>query len=309
MTTVRIATFNCENLFARYKFNEGIAPRHGFTINEISFDILSTRSKRITAQAIKAADADIICLQEVESLPVLEKFNSEFLGWSSSRRYRYKTLVDGNDPRAIDVAFLSRMPVKFMRSSRHERNSANSWWLFSRDCMRVDFEIGGEILSLYGNHFKSMMGGRNATRNRRLEQAEGVQNIIEADYGPELDGNIIVLGDLNDYPQEEDGTSTALGALLDHNGLVDPMARLPESDRWTHYWARKGRYRQLDYMLMSGVLDDNSGNPVPDRVLNGLPWRAEEVEVERFDDVGEDSPKASDHVPVILEVDVGASEQ
>lgn len=305
MAKIRIATFNCENLFARYKFNEGGASGDGFTINETSFDILSTRAKRLTAKAIKEADADIICLQEVENLPVLDRFNSQFLGWSRDKRYRYKTLVDGNDPRKIDVAFLSRIPPVSMRSSRHLRNAANSYWLFSRDCLRADFEVGGEILSLYGNHFKSMMDGRRDSRPRRLEQAEGVKDLIEADYGPDLDGNVVVLGDLNDYPQRDQGTTTALNSLLDHSHLVNPLDRLPRRDRWTHFWARQGEYRQLDYIFLSKQLDDSSNNPAPERVLQGLPWRAEDVDDERFEDVGHDNPKASDHVPLVIDLEMG----
>ncbi|MBO9462455.1 endonuclease/exonuclease/phosphatase family protein [Labrenzia sp. R5_0] len=306
MPTIRIATFNCENLFARYNFRENASAGNGFTINDLAFDILSTRAKRITASAIKATDADIICLQEVESLPVLDRFNSEFLGTSSNKRYNYRTLFDGNDPRAIDVAFLSRIPVKSMRSSRDIRSSNGRSKLFSRDCLRVDFEIGGEILSLYGNHFKSMMGGRKGTRDRRLEQAEGVHQIIHDDYGAELDGNVVVLGDLNDYREADQETTTALGALLDNNTLVDPMLRLDPEDQWTHYWSRKGHYRQLDYVFLSRKLDDASGNPVPERELRGMPWRADRVNEDRFDDVGQDNPKASDHAPVTVEINVGA---
>ncbi len=308
MTTLRIATFNCENLFARYKFRENASAGNGFTINDLSFDILSTRAKRITGTTIRALDADIICLQEVESLPVLDRFNSEFLGGSASRRYNYRTLFDGNDPRSIDVAFLSRMPVKSMRSSRDLRSENRRSKLFSRDCLRVDFEVGGETLSLYGNHFKSMIGGRKETRNRRKAQAEGVRDIIEADYGPTLDGNIVVLGDLNDYPQRGQGTTTSLGALLDHASLVDPLDRLPANERWTHYWDDEDEYRQLDYVLLSEKLDEASSNPIPELELRGLPWRADQIDVDRFPDVGHNSPKASDHAAVTVEIEVGAAE-
>ncbi len=161
MPTVRIATFNCENLFARYRFGKNVpAPMAEFTIEDIAFEVHSTRAKRITAKAIKAIDADIICLQEVENQPVMDRFNSEFLAWSSAKRYRYRVLLDGNDPRHIDVGFLSRYPIKSIRSHRHDRTDNNRANVFSRDCLRVDFDVEGHGLTLYGNHFKSMMGGR-----------------------------------------------------------------------------------------------------------------------------------------------------
>ena len=159
---IRIATFNCENLFARYKFREGretLAP-NGFTINDLAFDIYDETSKQLTAKAIKEVNADIICLQEIESLPVLERFNSRFLG---GMKYKYRMLIDSHDPRYIDVAILSRYPFGRIKTYRHERNKNNTWWLFSRDCLETDVDIQGETLTVYVNHFKSMIGGRDGT--------------------------------------------------------------------------------------------------------------------------------------------------
>ncbi|WP_205520447.1 endonuclease/exonuclease/phosphatase family protein [Tropicibacter sp. Alg240-R139] len=277
----------------------------GFDINDTKFDIFNTRSKRITAKAIKEMDADVICLQEVENLPVLDRFNSEFLGGPKHKRYTHRILVDGNDPRRIDVALISRRPIGAVRTYRHERNEANTAAKFSRDCLRAEIEVDGGTLTLYGNHFKSMMGGRKKTRARRLEQSERVSAILREDWGDNLDGDFLVLGDLNDYPQKGGGTTTSLGSLLNEPELVNIVDRLPKNDRWTHYWAGGREYRQLDYLLLSKSLDDASGKPVPMRVLDGLPWRADRYEGDRFEDVGDDSPKASDHVPLFVDVKVG----
>ena len=307
MPTVRVATFNCENLFARYQFRSNVGDiSNGFDINDTKFDIYNTRSKRITAQAIKAMDADVICLQEVENLPVLDRFNSEFLGGPKHKRYSHRILVDGNDPRRIDVALLSRRPIGAVRSYRHERNDANTAAKFSRDCLRAEVEVDGGTLTLYCNHFKSMMGGREKTRAGRLEQSNRVADILREDWGTDLEGAFMVLGDLNDYPQKGGGTTTSLGALLKNPNLVNILDRLPKKDRWTHYWSGGREYRQLDYLLLSKALDQASGRPVPGRVLDGLPWRADRYEGDRFDDVGDSNPKASDHVPVYADVTVGS---
>lgn len=311
MPTIRIATFNCENLFARFNFNNGVQPpRDGFTINDLAFDIMDTRDKRITAAAIKETDADIICLQEVDNQPVLDRFASEFLGTTATKRYRHRVLIDGNDPRHIDIGFLSRYPIAAIRTHRHDRNAANTASLFSRDCLKIEVDIAGQTLTLYGNHFKSMMGGRANTRARRVDQAEGMLAILKRDWGDVLDGDFVVLGDLNDYPQADaNGTTTALSALLNDPGLVDPLQQLAEKDRWTHYYARERAYRQLDYLLLSqGLAAKAHGNGKPGRVLKGLPWRAERYAGNRFDDVGEDRPKASDHVPLFMDFDIGAVE-
>lgn len=70
MAWIRIATFNCENLFARFEFNKDVDPeaavRDGWDANRAHFSVLNDDAKRITAQAIKETKADILALQEVE---------------------------------------------------------------------------------------------------------------------------------------------------------------------------------------------------------------------------------------------------
>ena len=297
MPTLRIATFNAENLFARYRFKDSIQPTEddGFTINDLAFRIHDEESKKITARAIRAANADVICLQEVESLPVLDRFNSYYLG---GMKYAHRAVIDCFDPRQIDVAVLSRHPIASLRSHREERNKAGTAFLFSRDCLEIELKVDGKTLTLYANHFKSMMEGRDATRARRQEQAERVAAIIDARWRRSgYKGNFVVLGDLNDYPE---GT-TSLAALLGHKGLVNVLARLPQAEQWTHYYAGGNEYHQLDYLLLSaGLAMANAGNPVVMR--RGLPWRAQQVTEVRLDGVGDNEPKASDHAPLYMDI-------
>lgn len=297
MPTLRIATFNAENLFARYRFKDALAPREddGFSINDLAFRIQDDESKKITGKAIRKVNADVICLQEVESLPVLDRFNSYYLG---GLQYVHRAVIDCFDPRQIDVAVLSRFPIVSLRSHRDERNKAGTGFLFSRDCLEIEIDVGGKLLTLYANHFKSMMEGREATRLRRQEQADRVAAIVDARWKKSgYKGNFVVLGDLNDYPEGK----TALGALLGHKGLVNVLTRLPETERWTHYYAGGNSYSQLDYLLLSkGLAQANPGMPAVMRL--GLPWRAQRVTAERLDGVGENEPKASDHAALYMDI-------
>lgn len=297
MPTLRLASFNVENLFARYRFKDAIRPAEddGFTINDLAFRIYDEESKKITAKAIREVNADVICLQEVESLPVLDRFNSFYLG---GMKYAYRAVIDSFDPRAIDVAVLSRYPISALRSHREERNKTNTAFLFSRDCLEVDVQVGGKTLTLYINHFKSMMGGRDETRPRRVAQAERVAAIVDARWKKSgYKGNFVVLGDFNDYPEDK----TSLSALLNHKGLDNVLTRLPEAERWTHYYAGGNSYSQLDYLLLSaGLAKANTGNPAVMRL--GLPWRAQQVTEKRLDGVGENEPKASDHAPLYMDI-------
>ena len=49
---------------------------------------------------------DVVCVQEVENLDALRAFNRSRL----ANPYRYEVLVEGNDPRFIDVGILSHLP-------------------------------------------------------------------------------------------------------------------------------------------------------------------------------------------------------
>ena len=296
---VRVATFNAENLFARYRFRSNFSPTEddGFTINDLAFSIHDEDSKKITGKAIRESNADIVCLQEVENVGVLDRFNSRYLG---GQGYRHQLVVDGHDPRYIDVAVLSRYPIEHIRTHRHERNRANTTWKFSRDCLEVDLDVNGKNLSLFVNHLKSMMGGRDETHDRRKEQAERVAEIVDEWYeDSDYEGNFIVLGDLNDYPAD----GTALESLLNHPGLVNVVNRLPADEQWTHFWASGNKYSQLDYLLLSRSLAESNANG-PTIMRKGLPYRAARYDGDRLPDVGDNYPKASDHAVLYMDIEL-----
>ena len=303
MATARIATFNCENLFARYQFRRNVDPRtaitDGWLADERRFDLNDNDAKRITGNAIEETEADIVALQEVEGLDTLKRFRSRHIE-RGSRTYPHVALVDGNDPRLIDVAVLSKFPITRIRTHQHVRRSPRSRsYVFSRDCLEVDVAVGNKSLTLFVQHYKSMIGGRARTRQRRMDQVAATRSIIEARFGRNNTGEYpwVVLGDFNDYM--EPGTS--LSRLVNWNQVEDVIARLPADERWTHYWARRSEYRQLDYILLSRSLAQAS--PADPRIIRqGLPKRARRYTGPRFRRVGENAPKASDHCPVTMDV-------
>lgn len=301
---VRIATFNVENLFARYKFNKKVDPinavKEGWDVNETLFTLKDKTSKVITAQVIKAIKADVLALQEVETLDTLKRFRTSFYGQKS---YPYVALVDGNDPRRIDVAVLSKFPITRIRTHQHLWVPSWKHFLFSRDCLEVDVQVAAnKTLTLFVNHFKSMMGGRAQTRQKRSRQASEVKNIVKARFGANA-GNqsFVILGDFNDYRETAGGATSGIKQLVDWNQVEDIIFRLPAAERWTHFWAKQKEYRQLDYLLLSKKLA-NATTAVPGILRKGLPTRATGYSGARFSGVGKDSPKASDHCPVYIDL-------
>jgi predicted extracellular nuclease len=312
MATIRLGTFNCENLFARYKFNSNVDPatatQQGFDVNMTKFTILNETEKELTAKAISALDADVLAVQEIENLDVLKRFRKDRL---KNKGYTHVILVDGNDPRQIDVAVLSRFPIVRARSYQHLKDG--SVFLFSRDCLEVDIQVNGSIFTLYVNHLKSMLDknnpsqGRKNTRPKRVKQAKGVMDIVKARFGANPGGqNWAVLGDLNDFQAAGQGTTSGITDLVTWSQLENVVDRLPAQERWTHFFggapAGENKFNQLDYILLSSSLA-GATNAAPVIERRGLPPKATLAGTARFQGVT-NTNIASDHCPVAIDINV-----
>ena len=319
MRKIKVATFNCENLFARYKFKSDVdtdtAIKDGWLPHERFFHINNETEKRLTAEAIKETKADVIALQEVENLQVLKRFRNNYL--LGTRKYKYICIVEGNDPRFIDIAVLSKYPIEKIDTHIHEYNKKLRMFTFSRDCLECDILIPNtsKKIRMYVNHFKSMMDksspceGRKVTRKKRIAQSIRVKEIVSEEIS---NGNrgFVILGDFNDYLQKDEQGAPGIAELVNWNEVENVVNRLPENERWTHYFKGRSRcdipevYKQLDYILVSKSLVKKNENKKPKIIRKGLPLRAAKYEGERFEGVGQTSPKSSDHCPVIMELEV-----
>lgn len=312
MATIRLGTFNCENLFARYKFNSNVNPANatdeGFDVNMTQFTILDETEKELTARAIGALDADVLAIQEIENLDVLKRFRGDRL---KNKGYTHAILVDGNDPRQIDVAVLSRFPIVRARSHQHLRDGSR--FLFSRDCLEVDIQVNGSVLTLFVNHLKSMLDkdnpsqGRKTTRAKRVKQSEGVMDIVKSRFGGSPGGQKwAVVGDLNDFLGTAQGTTSGITDLVTWPQVENVVDRLPQADRWTHFFsgapAGETKVRQLDYILLSSSLA-GATNAAPVIERRGLPPKATMAGTARFTGVT-NSNIASDHCPVAIDINV-----
>ena len=197
----------------------------------------------------------------------------------------------------------------------------------------MDLRVGGKPLTLYIVHLKSMGGprdgveGRLVTRPVREAEAKAVRHIIESRFGAgdTADQSFAICGDFNDYQERVtvsgdarrgyrfDHIEEAESALdvLTHDGFVENvMRRRDPLDRWTLYHARGPEERwlcQLDYICLSPVLASFNANRAPEIVRAGQPYRTifpPGQEVERYPRTGWDRPKASDHCPVVMELDL-----
>ena len=304
---VRIGTFNVENLFARFRFASRLGPDaiqdaidQGWQAEQTLYEPFDPSHRNLTAAVIRAIDADILGLQEVENHDTLRRFNREFL---DGMGYRFTLCIDGNDSRGIDVALLSRFPLGCIRTHQFRRQDENpAEPVFARDCLEVDIRLpGGVVLTVYVNHFKSIAADRDNTMAKRQRQASAVASILKQRFGEDPgDGHWVVLGDLNDYPPSE-----GLAPLIEQPWIENVVGRLPTDRRWTHHYSHGDEYHQLDYILPSRRIADLNPDSLPTIERRGLPRRAELAGPNRFRGVGGDRPKASDHCPVVWECVVG----
>jgi endonuclease/exonuclease/phosphatase family metal-dependent hydrolase len=313
MTKITIATFNCENLFQRFRFSDKAsqkkkdeAVQNGFILDKTLFTRIIDKGKKLTAQAIAETQADIVCLQEVENLDTLKNFCSQYL--KGKNTWPYKLLIDANDPRLIDVAVISKIPIKGVATHQY-RKGTNSRPVFSRDFLEVQFEIKGKPFTVFINHFKSMLDpkaktpaqSRAHTAAKRKAQAQAVADILRERFGNNPGKAAwAVVGDFNDYPDAK----TSLTPLLSQPWLENVIGRLPAAEQWTHWWdttkvPEEERYKQIDYILLSSSLAKANAGAKPKIIRNGLAHKAKKYSGPRFTGTG---PKvaASDHCPVVV---------
>jgi endonuclease/exonuclease/phosphatase family metal-dependent hydrolase len=206
-----------------------------------------------TARVIAAVDADIQVLVEIEHRPALVDFHDGVLRPILERTgrvgYPYALLVDGNDPRGIDVAILSRFPITDI--STHVFDVPGAPPIFARDCCEYFIELPGlaSRLIVMANHFTSK-GSDPKGLARRLPQARRVASIVDQRKQQGF-SHFVVCGDLNDTP-----TAASLQPVVTHPELQDAIARFAQSIDPTG--KRLGTYEtgkaQLDYLLLSPAL-------------------------------------------------------
>ena len=335
MTKVTVGTFNTYNLFTRYKFNgrkrrfpapEGSgkkftykwvkytkdelfeAVKNGFSFHSNVFKKLSQEDRNLTAIVISELDADILAVQEVESLDTLKMFNSEHLTGNS--KFRYKYLISGNDPRGIDLGVLSKHKADFLRTHQFDRNKAGTWWQFSRDCLEVHYEIDGIPLVVFSNHLKSMFStdpgdGRANTRERRLEQSHAIIEKLVATFGSNYEReNFVILGDFNDYVDPGEEGLSGITPLTTNPSMHDVLTRLPAEDRWTYFYKKDQSYNQLDYIFISKRLANVNPDALPKIVRAGMPMTVNQpgkpARVDNFFQGITKNKKASDHAGVSI---------
>lgn len=284
---ISIGTFNLNNLFSRYNFRAEIdAIRDNDT--EIEDDIhyefvkndffkirkykgrlvRSKDSKQIRkiVNRIKAINVDILAVQEVEDIDTLRAFNREYL----KKMYLYVGLIEGNDPRLIDIGILSKYPINSMTSWQHTVHPDDpEVQVFGRDLLEVeiyDKTRTKKLFSIFNNHLKSHYKdyrkdpeiAKRENNKRRARQAEIIMKIVKQRTRP--NSSFIILGDMNDPPNSdylksfvEDKSLKLTNALKNpqETSLTKRNKKLPKETAWTYRYKESGK--PAEYMLYDQI--------------------------------------------------------
>jgi endonuclease/exonuclease/phosphatase family metal-dependent hydrolase len=288
-----IGTFNLNNLFSRYNFKGEITAirkndtgvhaeiLYQFTAND-RFKIRTYRGRLVeakkAAESQKLADRimarmiDVLAVQEVEDIDTLRHFNRVNL----KGLYPYAVLVEGNDPRLIDIGVLSQLPVGGITSWQEAVHpDSPEEKIFGRDLLDVQIlnsTRSGVLFTLFNNHLKSHyvdyrddpVAGEEANSIRRRRQSEIVAKIVKARTRP--GSKFVILGDMNDPPDSPDLAPFVQDAELNlTNALANPTETRPAKadtppppgPAWTHRYKPRGkpaRYELLDQIWLSASL-------------------------------------------------------
>jgi len=301
---VAVGTFNLNNLFSRYNFKgeikaikEGETEVEGSLKYEFGTGSLykirtymgrlvkgKDRAKtELVAKRIADISADVLAVQEVEDIDTLREFNRHQL----NGMYSYCILVEGNDPRLIDLGLLSKLPLGAVTSWQHAVHPADpAQPVFGRDLLEVEVwnsSRAKKLFTIFNNHLKShyvpwnedQATGESSNNDRRKRQSEMVREIVRSRTRP--NSRYLILGDMNDPPD-----SPFLSPFVDDdeldltNALADPdETRPPKSDTpppstkaWTHRYKKSGqpaRYELYDQIWLSPSLAAKQSNAWIDR--------------------------------------------
>ena len=199
-----------------------------------------------TARVVKSVKADIACIVEAEDRLSLKAFDTDLL----NSRFKYEMLLDGNDPRGIDVGIYSRFPLGGIWTHMFDKQGSTT--VFSRDCPEYEVLLpNGKSLFMLCNHLKSKGYDSGGTASaRRKMQAAAVADILRG-YDLAKDW-VVVAGDMNDTPDSE-----PLKPLVQVKNLFDVLELQfgkQSKLRWTYEY--QGKFDQIDHVLVSKPLKD-----------------------------------------------------
>jgi endonuclease/exonuclease/phosphatase family metal-dependent hydrolase len=212
---------------------------------------LATKLERLARTILQVNDGrgpDILALQEVENAAVLERLRADYLGAAG---YVTAVLIEGDDARGIDVAFLSRLMLRGAPVLHRVARGPGGGDV--RGILEATFQLpDGTLLTGYGAHFPAA-SHPSAQRTHAFEALNALAAGLPR-------GRLhFAAGDFNVTAGEErrghvSDRLAASGWLAAHRvGCRDC--------RGSYYYAREREWSFLDMILVGHGLEPGNGEP------------------------------------------------
>ncbi|MBC8326959.1 MAG: endonuclease/exonuclease/phosphatase family protein [Verrucomicrobia subdivision 3 bacterium] len=250
--TFTVASFNVENYFLRP---------------------FGTRKAKPAASRVKVVEAilkiqpDVLALQEIGRRAALDELMASLK--AKGLNFPHLEWVQGPDP-AIHLVVLSRFPIE------NRKTHSKVPYLLDRQRFEVSRGFGEVTIRVNANYKFTLLNAhlkskrpvpRASEAEMRLSEARELRRIIEARLSANPNANLLVVGDLNDYPNRLP-IRTLLGSkapkLVDlrpfeRNGDRAPHPTnskfIPRRVGWTSFFWKEDSYSRFDYLIASAGLE------------------------------------------------------
>jgi predicted extracellular nuclease len=312
---ISIATFNVENLFDTLNDPD----KSDQVLSQEAYQRKLQKLAKAIAEGL--GQPTILALQEVENSSVLE----DLLAQPEISLDYGIAWIDGPDERGIDIALLYRSdwvevleveqlqgctllvdglgpdgngdvlnPSNALTCDSDGDGNLDGNRLFSRPPLNILLRIQGKAqdawnLRLIVNHWKSKTEDTpevKYTLLRRVEEAEFVARLVRDILATQSDAHLVVLGDLNDYPDSQ------AVMILQASSLYNIVNRLPLQERYTYI--HQGSSQVLDYILLSPSLNNQIVT------IHSIHMNADYPDI--YAEQADSLHRSSDHDPLVMQL-------
>ncbi len=203
----------------------------------------------------------IVGVCEIENYYVL----NGVVKYSPLLKYGYKIIHhESPDWRGIDVAMLYRSEkFRLIKNHNYKIDFPFNKKSKTRDILYVKGETNKkDTLHIFINHWPSRWGGQVESEPKREFVASVLRGIVDSIQTTDKHANIIILGDLNDEPEDK-SVKTTLNAKLEFDNINSSelynLSYYLQSAKNKGSHKYQGKWGMLDHIIVSGsLLNENN---------------------------------------------------
>ena len=230
-----VAFYNVENLFDtlddKYTRDDDFLPDgdQEWTVKRYNNKIHKI-ARAITKIGYEESERrpSLLGLAEVENEKVLnDLLNTDLLMQTSYNFVHYESL----DERGMDVALVYNeeefelLDSEIINIAIYEKNGERD---YTRDALYCSGILNGELIHIIVTHWPSRGEGMAISNPKRKEVARQIVQFIERHEKISADSKLIIMGDFNDNPNDENVEEALVGA---HASLYNPFVNVMHHDR------------------------------------------------------------------------------